>query len=52
MQRSKEELSKKVMFTLFILLICRVGSFIPVPGIKKEGIRKTEKSREDNKKFK
>lgn len=33
MQKSKEELSKKVMFTLFILLICRVGSFIPVPGI-------------------
>ena len=27
------DLQNKVLFTLFILVICRVGAFIPVPGI-------------------
>lgn len=27
------ELSKKVLFTLFIILIYRIGSFIPTPGV-------------------
>jgi len=30
------ELKVKVLFTLFLLAICRVGSFIPVPGINGE----------------
>ncbi|MGC0371810.1 MAG: hypothetical protein DGJ47_000511 [Rickettsiaceae bacterium] len=29
----QNELTKKIFFTLFILVICRVGSFVPVPGI-------------------
>jgi len=33
MQKSKGELSSKILFTLSILLVCRVGSFIPIPGI-------------------
>ena len=33
MQKSKGELSSRILFTLSILLVCRVGSFIPVPGI-------------------
>jgi preprotein translocase subunit SecY len=31
-----EDLRKKVLFTLFILLIYRIGSFIPVPNINKD----------------
>ncbi|MFS0724457.1 preprotein translocase subunit SecY [Paenibacillus sp. 1P07SE] len=30
-----EDLRKRVMFTLFVLLIFRIGSFIPVPNIDK-----------------
>lgn len=30
------ELKKKILLTLFLLAICRVGSFIPVPGINGE----------------
>ncbi len=33
MQKSKGELSSRILFTLSILLVCRVGSFIPIPGI-------------------
>ena len=33
MQKSKEELSSKILFTLGILFVCRIGSFIPIPGI-------------------
>jgi len=33
MQKSKGELSSRILFTLAILLVCRIGSFIPVPGI-------------------
>lgn len=33
MQKPKNELSKRIFFTLFILLVCRIGSFIPIPGI-------------------
>lgn len=30
------ELKKKILFTLILLALCRVGSFIPVPGINGE----------------
>lgn len=33
MQKSKSELSSKILFTLAILVVCRIGSYIPVPGI-------------------
>ncbi|MCP5369739.1 MAG: preprotein translocase subunit SecY [Rickettsiaceae bacterium] len=31
--KHQSDLTKKILFTLFILVICRVGSFIPIPGI-------------------
>lgn len=31
-----EELRKKIVFTLLILLVCRIGAYIPVPGIDGE----------------
>jgi preprotein translocase subunit SecY len=30
------ELKKKIIFTLAVLLICRIGGFIPVPGVNSE----------------
>lgn len=33
MQKSKGELSSRILFTLSILLVCRIGSFVPIPGI-------------------
>ena len=33
MQKPKGELSSRILFTLGVLVICRIGSFIPVPGI-------------------
>lgn len=33
MQKSKSELSSRILFTLGVLIICRIGSFIPIPGI-------------------
>jgi preprotein translocase subunit SecY len=30
------ELKQKILFTLLMLLICRIGGFIPVPGINSE----------------
>src|ERR1700744_1574581 len=33
MQKSKNELRSRILFTLSLLLVCRIGSFIPVPGI-------------------
>lgn len=33
MQKQKNELSSRILFTLAILFVCRVGSFIPIPGI-------------------
>lgn len=31
-----EDLRKKILFTVFILFIYRIGSFVPVPGVNKE----------------
>ncbi|MDC0864448.1 preprotein translocase subunit SecY [Rickettsiaceae bacterium] len=33
MQKSSSELSSRILFTLGILIVCRFGSFIPIPGI-------------------
>jgi len=33
MQKSKGELSSRILFTLSVLVVCRIGSFIPIPGI-------------------
>lgn len=33
MQKSKGELSSRIIFTLCILVVCRFGSFIPIPGV-------------------
>lgn len=33
MQNSRGELSSRIIFTLSVLVVCRIGSFIPVPGI-------------------
>ncbi|HJK86885.1 MAG TPA: preprotein translocase subunit SecY [Candidatus Megaira endosymbiont of Nemacystus decipiens] len=29
----QNELTKKILFTLFVLVVCRIGAFIPIPGI-------------------
>lgn len=31
-----QELREKILFTLFMLVVCRIGAFIPVPGINSE----------------
>ena len=33
MQKSKGELTSRILFTLGVLVVCRIGSFIPIPGI-------------------
>lgn len=33
MQKPKGELSSRILFTLSVLVVCRIGSFIPIPGI-------------------
>ena len=33
MQKSKGELSSRILFTLSVLVVCRIGSFVPIPGI-------------------
>ncbi|GAB4163408.1 MAG: preprotein translocase subunit SecY [Rickettsiaceae bacterium] len=33
MQKSNGELSSRILFTLSVLVVCRIGSFIPIPGI-------------------
>jgi preprotein translocase subunit SecY len=33
MQKSKGDLSSRILFTVAVLVVCRIGSFIPVPGI-------------------
>ncbi|MBO9600520.1 MAG: preprotein translocase subunit SecY, partial [Cohnella sp.] len=32
------DLRKKILFTLFILLVYRIGAFIPVPNIDKDAL--------------
>ena len=38
------DLSKKIIFTIFILLIYKFGTFIPIPGINSEVIAQFFKS--------
>lgn len=33
MQNSKGDLTSRILFTLGVLAVCRIGSFVPVPGI-------------------
>lgn len=33
MQKSKGDLTSRILFTLGVLAVCRIGSFVPVPGI-------------------
>ena len=31
-----QDLKEKIIFTLFMLIVCRIGAFVPVPGINSE----------------
>ncbi|MCF8494009.1 MAG: preprotein translocase subunit SecY, partial [Rickettsiaceae bacterium] len=33
MQKTKGELSSRIILTLSVLVVCRFGAFIPIPGI-------------------
>lgn len=33
MQNTSNDLSSRIIFTLAVLVVCRIGSFIPIPGI-------------------
>jgi preprotein translocase subunit SecY len=33
-----EDLRKRILFTLFVLFIYRIGTFVPVPGVNKEAL--------------
>lgn len=35
---SIEEVKTKILFTLLMLLICRIGAYIPVPGINGDAV--------------
>ncbi len=37
---ANSELRKKILFTIFILLIYRFGTFVPIPGINTEVLKK------------
>jgi len=37
---SVQDLKEKIVFTLMMLLVCRIGAFIPVPGINSEEVLK------------
>lgn len=39
-----EDLRKRILFTLFILLVYRIGSFIPVPGVDKDVFTQTDQA--------
>ncbi|MBO7747554.1 preprotein translocase subunit SecY [Paenibacillus sp. MWE-103] len=39
-----EDLRKRILFTLFILLVYRIGSFIPVPGVNKDVFTQTDQA--------
>lgn len=36
-----EDLRKRILFTLFVLIIYRIGSFVPVPGVDKTVLEQT-----------
>lgn len=35
-----QDLKEKILFTLFMLVVCRIGAFVPVPGINSEEVVK------------
>lgn len=39
-----EDLRKRILFTLFVLIIFRLGSFVPVPGVNKEVFTQTNQA--------
>lgn len=39
-----EDLRKRIMFTLFVLIIFRLGSFVPVPGVNKDVFTQTNQA--------
>ena len=39
-----KELQKRILFTLAILVIYRIGTFIPVPGVDMEAFQQVFKS--------
>ncbi|WP_274653978.1 preprotein translocase subunit SecY [Paenibacillus humicola] len=41
-----EDLRKRILFTLFILLVYRIGTFIPVPGVDKSVLQQAGQSGE------
>ncbi|OGN61478.1 MAG: preprotein translocase subunit SecY [Chlamydiae bacterium RIFCSPHIGHO2_12_FULL_49_11] len=40
---TSKELKERIFFTLFVLAICRIGAYIPVPGINGEEVVKVAK---------
>jgi preprotein translocase subunit SecY len=42
-----EDLRRRILFTLFILLVYRIGAFIPVPNINKEALNQANQSGAD-----
>jgi preprotein translocase subunit SecY len=38
-KNTQGDLFSRILFTLSILIVCRIGSFIPVAGIDSEHIR-------------
>jgi len=41
------DLRTRILFTLFILLIYRIGAFIPVPGVNKEVFKQVDSAGAD-----
>jgi len=39
-----EDLRKRILFTLFVLIIFRLGSFVPVPGVNKDVFTQTNQA--------
>jgi len=42
-----EDLRKRILFTLFILLIYRIGAFVPVPNINKDALQAANQAGND-----
>ncbi len=38
------DLKKKIFFTIFILLIYRVGTFVPIPGVDSDVVKTSSKA--------
>ncbi|MBX4145909.1 preprotein translocase subunit SecY [Paenibacillus sp. FSL W7-1279] len=39
-----DDLRKRILFTLFVLIIFRIGSFVPVPGVNKDVFTQTNQA--------